>query len=135
MGKRFNYTGTCIPEKHFMVDIREKIDQILSLIDNGEYFTINRPRQYGKSTTLYLLAQRLRHHPGYVPMKISFEDMGTEVFEAESLFCTAFIQKLADAGGEIVPHIAEFLLREKETINNPRAYELEVCRTQILLYY
>ena len=52
MKKRFNVTGTCIPEKHYMVDISEKLKNIVKLVDNEEYFIINRPRQYGKTTTL-----------------------------------------------------------------------------------
>ena len=35
-----------------MVDISNKIKQIKKLINNEFYFTINRPRQYGKTTTL-----------------------------------------------------------------------------------
>ena len=29
MPKRFCVTGTCIPEKNYMVDIRERLDQIV----------------------------------------------------------------------------------------------------------
>ena len=28
--KKFNVTGTCIPEKHYMVDISDKLSQIRS---------------------------------------------------------------------------------------------------------
>lgn len=27
--KRFNTTGPCIPERHYMVDLKERLDQIL----------------------------------------------------------------------------------------------------------
>ena len=53
MKKIFNVTGTCIPNKHYMVDTLNKIDEIMKLIDNEEYFIINRPRQYGKTTTFF----------------------------------------------------------------------------------
>ncbi|APH15817.1 hypothetical protein NPD5_4128 [Clostridium sporogenes] len=46
MKKRFNVTGTCIPEKHYMVDISNKLDSILKLVNDEEYFIINRPRQF-----------------------------------------------------------------------------------------
>lgn len=52
MKKRFNSTGVCVSRKHYMVDISNKLQQISELIDNEFYFTINRPRQYGKTTTL-----------------------------------------------------------------------------------
>ena len=55
MKKRFNVTGTCIPNRHYMVDTFNKIDKIMELIENEEYFIINRPRQYGKTTTFFLL--------------------------------------------------------------------------------
>ena len=57
--KEFNITGVCIPEKHYMVDITDKTDNIFKLIEKGKYFTINRPRQYGKTTTLFLLDKLL----------------------------------------------------------------------------
>lgn len=56
MAKYFNVTGICIPEKHYMVDISATVRMITeTLVDRGAYFTINRARQYGKTTTLYLL--------------------------------------------------------------------------------
>ena len=58
--KKFNVTGTCIPEKHYMVDISDKLSQIIGMIENEEYFTINRARQYGKTTTLYQIDRKLR---------------------------------------------------------------------------
>jgi hypothetical protein len=57
--KRFNVTGICVPRKHYMVDISGKITQIKKLIDDESYFTINRARQYGKTTTLYEIRKRL----------------------------------------------------------------------------
>ena len=53
--KRFNTTAVCIPSKHYMVDISDKVEQIKKLVDDGKYFTINRARQYGKTTTLAAL--------------------------------------------------------------------------------
>lgn len=58
--KKFNTTGLCIPDKHYMVDTTDKINEIVKLIEDEEYFTINRSRQYGKTTTIYLLKSRLK---------------------------------------------------------------------------
>ena len=72
MPKRFCITGTCIPEKNYMVDISDRIDRIIQdYIENGKYFTINRARQYGKTTTLYLLERRLQRD--YIVLSLSFE--------------------------------------------------------------
>ena len=49
MAKRFNITGTCIPERHYLGDISKKLDRIIEIVIQGDYFTINRPRQYGSS--------------------------------------------------------------------------------------
>ena len=51
--KKFNVTGNCVSEKHYMVDISNKLEQIVEMIDEGEYFTINRPRQYGNTRNDY----------------------------------------------------------------------------------
>ena len=52
MPKYFNTTAICRPKEHYMVDITEKLKQIKRMVDAGQYFTINRARQYGKTTTL-----------------------------------------------------------------------------------
>ena len=38
MGKVFNTTAVCIPEKHYMVDITERLNQIKALVDEGKYY-------------------------------------------------------------------------------------------------
>lgn len=59
--KRFNTTGICIPSLHYMADTTDMIDQIITdYIEPGEYFTINRARQFGKTTTLELLYHKLK---------------------------------------------------------------------------
>ena len=57
--KQFNTTALCIPSKHYMVDLSDRIAEIKKLVDKGKYFTINRARQYGKTTTLAALAVKL----------------------------------------------------------------------------
>ncbi len=70
--KKFNITGLCIPKKHYMVDMDAKLEQIIEqYIENEEYFTVNRARQYGKTTLLELLYQRLKKD--YIILDISFE--------------------------------------------------------------
>ena len=66
--KRFNTTAVCIPSKHYMVDLSERVREIKKLVDAGKYFTINRARQYGKTTPLHgeslLLTWREMHSAG-----------------------------------------------------------------------
>lgn len=81
MPKKFCVTGICIPEKNYMVDISKRIDTIMhDYIENGQYFTINRARQYGKTTTLYLLERRLQKE--YLVLSLSFEAVD-EYFETQ----------------------------------------------------
>lgn len=90
--KRFNIAGTCIPQKHYMADTSEKLDQIIRLIEQESYFTINRARQYGKTTTLMLLWRRLKDR--YIVINISFEGFGTDAFRSEDAFVRRFCGRI-----------------------------------------
>ncbi|MBW6410727.1 GxxExxY protein [Clostridium weizhouense] len=94
MKKRFNTTGVCVPRKHYMVDITNKLKEIRELIDNEFYFTINKPRQYGKTTTLSELKKLLSDE--YLIISISFEGIGDSVFETEEYFSKTFIELLSE---------------------------------------
>ena len=93
--KRFNVTGVCVPEKHYMVDISDKLEKIKAMVDSGDYFTINRARQYGKTTTLFLLENVLKDE--YIVASISFEGLGDESFESSAVFCKVFMESIRDA--------------------------------------
>ena len=93
--KRFNVTGLCIPEEDYMVDITGKIDQIKKLVENRSYFTINRARQYGKTTVLNELRKYLANE--YIVIKISFEGLGDEPFESPERFCPVFVKQITSA--------------------------------------
>jgi len=94
LGKKFNITGTCIPDKHYMVDTSNKIEKILKLIDNEEYFIINRPRQYGKTTTLYLLEKKLNNIEEYLPIRISFESIDAESYGEAKKFLRSMMRQV-----------------------------------------
>lgn len=90
--KTFNTTAVCIPDKHYMVDISEKIEKIKELVYAGKYFTINRARQYGKTTTLTALRKALQDE--YVVVSLSFEGIGNAGFATECSFVKAFCRLL-----------------------------------------
>ena len=52
MRKVFNTDGYCDPELHYMVDLSGRLNEIRVMVDAGQYFTVNRARQYGKTTIL-----------------------------------------------------------------------------------
>lgn len=86
-GKVFNTTGSCNKNKHYMVNINAKLKEIIRLIQRENYFVINKPRQYGKTTTLSELEKILKSR--YKVIKLDFEGMG-DVFESEKEFCSYF---------------------------------------------
>jgi len=94
MQKRFNDTGLCIPYRHYMVDTSVKLKQIIQLVERGEYFTINRPRQFGKTTTLFLLAKQLNRRDDCVALKISFEEIDTDSYQNQTTFIQIFLDML-----------------------------------------
>ncbi|MGE0086326.1 MAG: AAA-like domain-containing protein [Desulfococcaceae bacterium] len=94
MRKKFNDTGLCVPRLHYMADISGKISQIVRLVEQGEYFTINRPRQYGKTTVLSLLAKELNQRRDYLALKISFEELDTDTYKNAESFVCAFLHLL-----------------------------------------
>ncbi len=93
--RKFNVTGVCVPSKHYMVDIGNKLKEIVKLVDDGSYFTINRARQYGKTTTLHGLSQVLKFH--YTVISISFEGLGEESFSTAEIFCQKFLKQISKA--------------------------------------
>ena len=57
----------------------------------------NRPRQYGKTTTLFLLEKSLNQNEEYLVISISFEGVGDLIFEREELFVKSFMEMLEDS--------------------------------------
>lgn len=95
MNRRFNTTGVCIPHLHYMVDITNKLTKIKSMVYRGDYFVINRPRQYGKTTTMYMLEQELKDE--YLVLSISFEGLGDLIFEEEKTFSKTILKIFGDS--------------------------------------
>jgi len=94
MSKEFNVTGSCNPQKHYMVDISQKFNEVMKLIEKGKYFTINRPRQYGKSTMLSIIAKALRKRKKeYVLSRMSFEGIDDRNFTSSKEFCPEFARR------------------------------------------
>ncbi len=118
MKKKFNVTGTCIPEKHYMVDTSEKLKNILELVDDEDYFIINRPRQYGKTTTLFLLNRKLEKAEDYMPIKISFEGIGDLIFEDENRFSKGFLKILERTIEFEDIELANFIGSNKENVES-----------------
>lgn len=99
MAKVFNINGACRPEQHYMVDLESRLEEIKEMVDAGEYFSINRGRQYGKTTTLRALTRYLQND--YVVVALDFQTLGMSSFESEEAFA-------GDLAGEILDAVPEF---------------------------
>ncbi|MEM6319968.1 MAG: AAA-like domain-containing protein [Bacteroidota bacterium] len=94
MKKRFNITGTCFPEQHYLMDNSQKLAAIFELIESGAYFTINRPRQYGKTTSMIWLAKKLSKTEIYLPIELSFQGLDAQWYESDKKFAEMFIRQI-----------------------------------------
>lgn len=108
MQRVFNTTGICIPEKHYMVNLDQRLYQIRKLVDSGKYFTINWARQYGKTTTLRALAELLRKECYVVLLDFQTFDNGNvfSVVFARS-FLRAFRRNQVNVNEKMTLAIAE----------------------------
>ena len=94
MRKKFNVTGSCNPEWHYMVDTAKRFKAVEELIDYGEYFTINRARQYGKTTTLDMIWRRLSDR--YLVVPLSFEGIDSTAYASHKAFAEMFARQMRE---------------------------------------
>ena len=115
MNKTFNTDGYCDPELHYMVNLSGRLEQIKEMVDAGKYFTINRARQYGKTTTLTALADYLKKD--YEVISLDFQTLSSLSFESEQEFTAAFAAELLDVISEFPDGISQKLeeFAEKNT--------------------
>ncbi|MDY4077278.1 MAG: AAA-like domain-containing protein [Clostridium sp.] len=114
--KEFNTTGLCNPKKHYMVDISNKLDDIKKLVKKEKYFVINRPRQYGKTTTLLALENNLKDD--YLVISISFEGTDINSFSTPKNFCNLFIELVSESLDYIDEKLGGLFLSFSKDINS-----------------
>ena len=95
MARQFNTAVTCDPKRHYMVDTTNKMKVFERLINNGNYFTINRARQFGKSTSLKWIYTHLNGE--YLVVSLSFEDTEDSDWESPSSFYHFFCRYMVKA--------------------------------------
>lgn len=135
MGKIFNVSADCKPDLHYMVNIESRLKKIKTMIDAGQYFTINRARQYGKTTTLRALSQFLKDD--YVVVSMDFQKMSDSKFKNENTFSIAFAKnfiKAIENGNKIVPNhlipLRKALAEEKDELELFELFEYlsNICK-------
>lgn len=117
----FNTTGICDPAVHYMVDLTQRLYDVRKLVDEGKYFTINRARQFGKTTTLQALADYLSQD--YLVISMDFQmQMSDSKFKSEHSFSLAFARAFEnsfrimdyDENGEYQTALTAFIDERKE---------------------
>ena len=98
--RSFNTTGVCIPEKHYMVNISDRIQQITELIEAGKYFSINRARQYGKTTTITALTRALSSK--YTIISLDFQGISEAGYRTEQGFVKEFSRLILNKNQESI---------------------------------
>ena len=93
--KTFNTAGTCRPNEHYMVDITERLEIIRKMVAKGDYFCINRGRQYGKTTTLKAISSNFSNE--FCVFSLSFEGLADSAYADEEKLYAAIAYQMADA--------------------------------------
>ncbi len=71
--KKFNTTGPCLEERHYMLPPEQRLGEVRDLIDDHAFFVIHAPRQTGKTTLLRNLSRQLTEEGKYAALTISLE--------------------------------------------------------------
>lgn len=128
MGKTFNITADCKPGLHYMIDISPRLAEMKQLIARGEYFTISRARQYGKTTTLRALKEYLKDEYYVVSMDFQMQ-MSHAKYRSENVFSVAF----AKAFVRILRSLDSELTGEMERAVDSLSEAVEESREEIEL--
>lgn len=119
MRRRFNITGSCSPKRHYMVNLDSRLKQIKEdYVDEGNYFVINRGRQYGKTTTLRALEDYLKED--YLVLSLDFQELGTEDFANAAVFVRAFIRAVTETVAIMEIDNAEKFLKPLTQLVEPK---------------
>ena len=94
MKKTFNTAGVCSPTVHYMMDNSAKIAATLKMVETGTYFTISRPRQYGKTTLLVMLTQELLKNADYVVVFLSLQGIDEKNLQSDSDFARFIFEQM-----------------------------------------
>ena len=124
--KKFNIAGVCYPHIHYMMDNTYKLKEILALITEGEYFTINRPRQFGKTTSLFHLERLLKRSEEYVCIRLSFETRSGH--ESSEAFAQMFWEHLMSYIEYEVSDLYAFTEQLQPSVTNMRGLSKAITK-------
>lgn len=116
MERYFNITGSCNPEEHYMVNLDSRLKQVKSMVKKGQYFCINRGRQYGKTTLLEALERYLA--PEYIVLNMDFQRVSTAEFSVEERFVKALAREFWSRGRKWMPTEIQTQIKQMRSGDN-----------------
>ena len=126
MIKQFNVNGACKPDRHYMVELGSRLEEIRKMIDDGAYFFFFFARQYGKTTILRALAEYLKKD--YFVLSLDFQRMSYLDFEQESSFVHGLAREILrkiKTENDIAEEIKEEFVKLADKSNHaPRMAEI-----------
>ena len=73
--RKFNTTGPCFPDEHYMLPALDRLPGIRELVAGGNYFVVHAPRQTGKTTALQALVQEINDKGDMFALYCSLETL------------------------------------------------------------
>lgn len=90
----------------------------MAMVEGGEYFIINRPRQYGKTTMLYFIGEALRTMEDFIPVEMNFQGIDEQWHQSDQAFAQMFFTQLSNFLEFQQPQVMPFLEKEKDGIKD-----------------
>ena len=73
--RKFNTTGPCFPDEHYMLPALDRLPGIRELVAGGNYFVVHAPRQTGKTTALKALVSEVNEKGDMFAVYCSLETL------------------------------------------------------------
>ena len=77
--KKFNTTGPCFPDEHYMMPALDRLPGIRELVADGNYFVVHAPRQSGKTTALKALVREVNNKGDMFALYCTLESLQNRV--------------------------------------------------------
>ncbi|MGE5343301.1 MAG: AAA-like domain-containing protein [Candidatus Omnitrophota bacterium] len=100
-----------------MVNPLKRLTKVEQLIEQQFYFAIHAPRQTGKTTYLYALAQKLNAEGNYIALVVSFEQAGIAAFSTKEGNETVIFAIYASSSRQLEEKFRPQNPKEKEYFN------------------
>jgi hypothetical protein len=97
----FNIGGPCSPDRHYMLPPERRLADVLDLIDNGAYFTLQAGRQTGKTTSAQWLVDHYNLGERFSAVWVDVETAREQ--PAPALAFRTVLNKLDDAVRQALP--------------------------------